>query len=260
MGETTNGVELSRLLLHRGTTAAEIASMELEILTHRVGYRRKRKVPPDAIDSALTDEQIAKAIRDYARTDPIDWPVKPQERVFAKIGKDLLKYLLWAFLGFLGCLPVYLQLMGEAFDTDYPMIVFIAFMLFTPLLVVGPIVGIIAGALAYTCLKRVLTGKSAVIWATICVTAISIGLGLAFIERPRRTDRLPKGCPPDCQGISMSDAYLEGVELQRADLLSANLRGADLTGANLRETNLREADLSGANLTGATMPNGMVHE
>jgi uncharacterized protein YjbI with pentapeptide repeats len=62
-------------------------------------------------------------------------------------------------------------------------------------------------------------------------------------------------------GAYLSEASLSTASLSRADLRWANLSGADLTeadlsganlsGANLTEANLTEADLSGANLSGA---------
>ncbi len=69
-------------------------------------------------------------------------------------------------------------------------------------------------------------------------------------------------------GITLDDAWLEGVQLpratlvrsslQRANLANANLEGANLEGADLREADLVAADLrraylKGANLTGARL-------
>jgi uncharacterized protein YjbI with pentapeptide repeats len=79
-------------------------------------------------------------------------------------------------------------------------------------------------------------------------------------------------------GIDLSDAFLHGVRLERADLSrsnfgsadlressfpfanlayadlnTANLRGSDLHGVNLREAVLTDADLFGADLSGADL-------
>jgi len=73
-----SGAELSRLLLRSGTTAAEIAAMDVEDLTKVVAYRRRKKAR-GPVDPAMTDKQIARAILEYAQSDPSDWPVAPRE-------------------------------------------------------------------------------------------------------------------------------------------------------------------------------------
>ena len=64
-------------------------------------------------------------------------------------------------------------------------------------------------------------------------------------------------------GVDVSDAFLQGVRLEKANLLRSNLsaadlresdfRFADLTESNLRAANFRGGDLSGANLHGADL-------
>jgi hypothetical protein len=78
MTETVTGVELARLILRRGTTAAEVAAMDVESLTRLVEERRPKEVPRGAVSPSMTDEQIARAILEYAQSDPGDWPVAPR--------------------------------------------------------------------------------------------------------------------------------------------------------------------------------------
>ena len=71
---------------------------------------------------------------------------------------------------------------------------------------------------------------------------------------------LPKGCPPDCAGVSLFRAKLSKVNLQGANLQGADLGQADLTGANLSNADLTKAlltqtDLTGAKLVGAKLTN-----
>jgi hypothetical protein len=78
MTETVTGVELARLILRRGTTAAEVAAMDVESLTRLVEERRPKEVPRGTVSPNMTDEQIARAILEYAQSDPSDWPVAPR--------------------------------------------------------------------------------------------------------------------------------------------------------------------------------------
>jgi hypothetical protein len=80
MSETVNGADLSGVILQRGTTAAEVAEMELEVLTRTVAYRREKWVPAGAVDPTLTDDEIARAILEYAQSEPEDWPVPSIEK------------------------------------------------------------------------------------------------------------------------------------------------------------------------------------
>lgn len=80
MSETLDGAELSRLLLAEGTTATDIAAMDLEALTQKVAYQRKNKLDPGAVDPAMSDEQLARSILAYAQSEPADWPV-PSRRI-----------------------------------------------------------------------------------------------------------------------------------------------------------------------------------
>jgi uncharacterized protein YjbI with pentapeptide repeats len=52
----------------------------------------------------------------------------------------------------------------------------------------------------------------------------------------------------DLVGVDVSDAFLMGVKLPRANLARANLRGADLRMASFDQANLEYADLSSANI------------
>ena len=63
--------------------------------------------------------------------------------------------------------------------------------------------------------------------------------------------RLPWGCPPECAGLNLTQAnmngeHLSGANLSGADLSSAKLRQADLGGADLRGASLFSADLTEA--------------
>jgi len=77
MSETVTGAELARLILRRGTTAAEVAAMDVEDVAKVVAYRRRKKAR-GPVDPALTDDQIARAILEYAQSDPSDWSVAPR--------------------------------------------------------------------------------------------------------------------------------------------------------------------------------------
>jgi len=66
-------------------------------------------------------------------------------------------------------------------------------------------------------------------------------------------------------GVDVSDAFLQGIRLEKANLLRSNFsaadmrncdfRSADLTESNLRSANLREGNLRAANLRGADLRN-----
>jgi hypothetical protein len=66
MSETLSGEELFDLVMHPRATVEEIATLQLEALTKTVAYRRRKKVPKGGLSPSLTDEQIARAILDYA--------------------------------------------------------------------------------------------------------------------------------------------------------------------------------------------------
>ncbi len=76
-------------------------------------------------------------------------------------------------------------------------------------------------------------------------------------------ERLPKGCPKDCEaavldgfklaGVDFSGANLSRAKLREAWLDKANLRNAVLRDALLFRADLRDADLSGADLSGADL-------
>lgn len=68
----------------------------------------------------------------------------------------------------------------------------------------------------------------------------------ALIVASRGLWRRAVGTPLD-----LSNAFLCGVDLSKANLSQADLRGADLRHADLREADLTEADLRGALLNGA---------
>jgi hypothetical protein len=67
MSETLSGEELFDLVMHPRAKVEEIATLDLEALSQKVRYRRRKKVPKGALSPFLTDEQIARAILDYAR-------------------------------------------------------------------------------------------------------------------------------------------------------------------------------------------------
>jgi hypothetical protein len=54
-------------------------------------------------------------------------------------------------------------------------------------------------------------------------------------------------------GVDVSDAYLEGVRLERAEARRANFSSADMRGAHLTRASLEDADLHFANLRGADL-------
>ncbi|OQY43743.1 MAG: hypothetical protein B6242_14125 [Anaerolineaceae bacterium 4572_78] len=84
------------------------------------------------------------------------------------------------------------------------------------------------------------------------------------VVRPTATPavltELPEGCPPNCQGIDLTGAYLYDANFEFANLARANLRNADLRHANLHNANLRLADLRGTNLENADMRGATFHE
>jgi uncharacterized protein YjbI with pentapeptide repeats len=57
----------------------------------------------------------------------------------------------------------------------------------------------------------------------------------------------------DLVGVDVSDAFLMGVQLTRANLARASLRGADLRMAVFDQANLEYADLSSANIRNGSM-------
>jgi uncharacterized protein YjbI with pentapeptide repeats len=57
----------------------------------------------------------------------------------------------------------------------------------------------------------------------------------------------------DLVGVDVSDAFLMGVQLPRANLARANLRGADLRMALFDQANLEYADLSSANIRNGSL-------
>lgn len=61
------------------------------------------------------------------------------------------------------------------------------------------------------------------------------------------------------QGIQLPKADLTYVHLKGATLIEANLRGANLSGADLRGAMLTGADLSGANLFGADLRGAAIY-
>ncbi len=67
MTDTLSGRDLFDLVMHPRAAAEEIAALDLDALTQKVAYRRRKKVPKGALSPSLTDEQIARAILDYAR-------------------------------------------------------------------------------------------------------------------------------------------------------------------------------------------------
>jgi len=54
-------------------------------------------------------------------------------------------------------------------------------------------------------------------------------------------------------GVNVADAYLEGVQLEKAEARRANFSSADLRGANFRRAGLDDADLHSANFRGADL-------
>ncbi len=143
MSETLNGAELSHLLLGRGTTATEIAAMDLEALTQKVAYRRKKKVAPEAVDPAMTDEQIARAILDYARSEPTDWPVAPLPGVGTRLLPAMLGALGGAAAGFGAPYLFQDSLSGPKDGQEY---YFVACLLGPLCAAIGAFVGMFAGS------------------------------------------------------------------------------------------------------------------
>jgi uncharacterized protein YjbI with pentapeptide repeats len=77
------------------------------------------------------------------------------------------------------------------------------------------------------------------------IAAIMTGGVILGFGPPRR--------PFDLFRANLSNQWLQGYDLNRADLRFANLTSAILAGANLSLSNLFDADLSGANLTQADL-------
>jgi hypothetical protein len=121
MSETLNGAELARLILPRGMSAEEIAAADPEALTQTVAHRRRtRRTVQDAVDPALTDEQIAGAILDYARAAPPDVPDDQSPPAKSRKASPLGLWITWLIVNELavGIVAVLLLIMAPLLKTE----------------------------------------------------------------------------------------------------------------------------------------------
>jgi hypothetical protein len=267
MSETVTGSELARLILRRGTTAAEAAAMDVESLTRLVADRRPKEVPRGAVSPSMTDEQIARAILEYAQSDPGDWPVAPRATTSKRAcGPGLLGALgggvgavVFVVLGLLvvwdaGCIGEWAWM--DAFE---------GVMLGTPL------AAILGAALALV-VTRVTTGTGR---PKRAILPLATGLTVSFIIAAGfwwwqladvgQVDRFinhytSRSADSLLSGADLSGLDLSGLDLSVSSLTRANLSDADLSGADLSDANLREVDLSGADLSEADLSGAGLHE
>jgi ribosomal protein L40E len=112
-GEASDGARLFASLLPSSVTAGEIAGKDVESLTRFVAHRRRTKVAPGAVHPALTDEQIADAILDYARSAPPDLRVGQAPRAKSRKASPLGLWITWVFANELAA-AMYLVLLAIA--------------------------------------------------------------------------------------------------------------------------------------------------
>jgi hypothetical protein len=248
MSEGLNGAELFKLFMHPRATVAEIAAMDLETLTAKVEYRRRRKVPPGAVSPVTTDEEIARAILAYARGAlPGTATVAPVEEQAP--GEQALVCPACGTANSVDCLfCLNCGTMLEAGRTlpgierrepeaEHP-----------------TEAGMPKAAALVQKTEQPLPGarrRKTRRWLFIAGGVVLLIAAIVVIEINSQT--ATEG-GRNLTGEDLSGADLVGEDLSLADLREANLRGADLSGANLREANLSGADLRGANLSEANVP------
>jgi Pentapeptide repeats (8 copies) len=106
-------------------------------------------------------------------------------------------------------------------------------------------VGVIASH-AMLPLGRVSWRSKALLSVIAAIMAAIIVAGVMFFFEPQ-------GRRFELRRANLSNQWLEGVNLYRANLTDANLMGADLRRANLQRANLTDANLSSANLEMANL-------
>ena len=267
MSETMTGAELARLILRRGTTAAEVAAMDLESLTRLVAYRRQKKIPSGAVSPNMTDEQIARTILEYAQSDPGDWPVAPRATTSKRAcGPGLLG----ALGGGVGA--VVFVVLGLFVVWDAGCIGEWAWMdAFEGVMLGTPLAAILGAALALV-VTRVTTGTGR---PKRAILPLATGLTVSFIIAAGfwwwqladvgQVDRFinhytSRSADSLLSGADLSGFDLSGLDLSVSSLTRANLSDADLSGADLSDANLREVDLSGADLSEADLSGAGLHE
>jgi uncharacterized protein YjbI with pentapeptide repeats len=277
MSETMTGAELARLILRSGATAVEVAAMDLESLTGSVAYRRQQKIPSGAVSPSMTDEQIARAILEYAQSDPGDWPVAPRATTWKRAcGAGLLGALgggvgavVFVVVGMFVVQAWYknVRYFGEYLLT----VAFFGAILGTPL-------AAILGAPLALVVARVKAGTGRLKHAILpLATGLAVGFiiaagfwlwQLASLEgvfdrlNHKSADTLIERYQAGVRkfnGWNLHEEYLSGADLSGADLSGANLSKADLSGADLSGADLSEADLDYANLSRAKLSEAKLH-
>ena len=239
MGEELGGAELFELLMRPETTIGEVAEMDLGTLAQKVGYRRKWKAQRKAISGALTDEQIAQAILDYARSvspgPNVNPPTKAPSPAAAR-SEFLSRLFLTAGGIFLGIWGWVAYDKGQMWDllAGYAPAGFIILGLLV-------LVGLAWTARSFVRFRRV-AGSAAT--RTLAITVgplflISI-LAAGLFMPPLNGQHL--GLQLLVGRNDWSDAELDGFGLGAVDLSGANLRYAHMHAADLRGANLRGID------------------
>jgi uncharacterized integral membrane protein len=120
MSETLNGAEPARLILPPGTTAAEIATMDLEGLNETVTDRRNQQAVRDAVDPAPTNEQIAEAIVDDLSSAPPDVGDGETQPAKSRKASPLGLWIIWLVVHELaaGILAVLLLIVASLLKTE----------------------------------------------------------------------------------------------------------------------------------------------
>ena len=288
-----SGVELARLILRRGTTAALLAAMDVEALNPLVTPGRSKAVAPGVAGSALTDERAARrGIPEFGQREPVSWSDPPRVVASARGWALLLGVLgggvggfVFSIVGAAGILPHTLYGAAASFGALFHL---------PPL---GGLCGAVLGgvvALAVTgAIRRAGLGARVPLAAGLAASFLLeagvllwllAGAGQFNHILPRSVESLVaryqagkrdfvrwdlRGA--DLRGAELRSASLEEVDLSGADLCGADLRGArleraDLSGADLREgdlgqvylrfASLGDADLAGADLSGADLGEG----
>jgi hypothetical protein len=171
MSETMSGAELSRLLLRRGTTAAEIAAMDVEDVTQMVAYCRRKKAR-GVVDPVMTDEQIARAMLGYAQAEPADWPLPPRRSAGTGRWVLLLGSLSGAAAGFASPLLVPHYLPTRQHGQEWYFII----ILLSPLCAaMGAGVGLVAGLAATKVVARTWLRALVTLVAALVVSTLFVG-------------------------------------------------------------------------------------
>ena len=241
--------------------------MDFEALTEAVASGRRKKVDPGVTYSFRTDEHLARAILEYAQSEPDDWPVPPRAIATASAWAwALLLGVLGGGLG--GC--VFAQV-GVAYVLPHTN-VYQSDLYMLPLWVspCGAVLGGLVVLVVTIAITR--TGFRAPVALAAGLAAsfiLAVGFILWFLADegqfnhiiPRSAESLITRYQTgkrdfvrwNLRGANLRNAGLSGADLREANLSNADLSGADLSRAKLSRADLSEADLSRANLSGANL-------